>query len=95
MRGTAAAATSDRRTGAEPGGATVPPRRGASAARSSTSVLHAPHSGQRPSHCGLWAPQAVHEKTVAGRLAIVPSWSPMPDSLESWVLAGPRRMMLH
>ena len=65
IRGTAAAATSYSRTGAEPDGATAPPRGGASAARSSTSVLHAPHSGQRPSHCGLWAPQAVHEKTVA------------------------------
>ena len=39
------------------------------ASRSSASVFHPPHSGQRPIHCGLWAPHAEQAKTVAGFLA--------------------------
>ena len=64
MRGTAAAATSERRTGVD--AAPEPPAGARGASRSSVSVFHPPHSGQRPSHCGLWAPQAEQEKTVAG-----------------------------
>src|SRR5450756_2949612 len=76
MRGTAAAATSESRTAPEEeevakDAEAAPPRGGASAERSSTRVLHAPHSGQRPIHCGLCAPQAVQEKTVAALRAIL------------------------
>src|SRR5664280_3148466 len=78
MRGTAAAATSESRTAPDEeevakDAEAAPPRGGASAERSSTRVLHAPHSGQRPIHCGLCAPQWI------GRCPECGAWSTLVE----------------